>query len=964
MKKKFFTLLTLLLAVCSGAWAETETIFSANPTAAWSVPASTKDSEITSSYATITGGKMYLTNEQTSAKDLIKKQGEMAFQHTNNNTFFKVVLDKALQAGDIISTRMQSRTDADLGLWFSTATSRPGTEPTSKIVLATASSQAWVTAPTYTVAEGDGICGQTTFYIYRHTGKSTYFNTFTITREEEDNRLPVTLSFPDASYDVNLGESFTAPTLTVDPSAASSEVVYSSSNEAVATVNSTTGAITLKAGGTTTITASISDSNTYTDASASYSLKVTDPNASGYTDEAANIIWPFQDGTTLTPENIIPADAFLSTSVSYGSMTLGNYNAITFKEDTENTAYTFNTITNNTGSSVSNINIDFLVTPMKGITFKPTNVYFEAARIGHNNGKVTISAIYGDGTTKTLKAEHEVARNNTSGFSIYTTEDINITDGVESGNAFTLRITLNKLDNGKADAFRNIRISGIVNGAPEAVTIYTITAEPNDGELGTVSGGADYIKDDEVTLTATPNTFAKFVKWQKNGEDIEGGATINFTASENATYTAVFKRLYMISFIAGEGADKGTTPNILQATYEETSYTTPSANYYVAMPGYTATGWTDGTNDYNFGEEIILTGDLQLQPKFEANSASFSDMHVNNITVTYNFNPKTGAPVLNIENATGYYVQQADINGTKIDVPMYINNIKGSAIEEKTGKTNNTSSGATTAQINEGSKFTIPAVYGMTVVLNGSNNISTTTVGGNTPSSGSGTKTATYIYQGSDETIDIVFGNDGKYYSSIEVTYPKTHTYIDVSSVGYRTFASSSALDFTNNIEGLTAYRATVGTDKKVTFTPIDCPVPVGEGMLIKAEEGRYYIPLATSTPTEIDNELVGVTKETVVEGAGIFVLMNTDEKGVGFYKTTAESFTVGANTAYLPASVAGARSFIGLNGEGDETTGIAEIEKMRKAESEISVYNLSGQRVSKPTKGLYIKDGKKVIRK
>jgi hypothetical protein len=32
---------------------------------------------------------MYLTNQQTAAKDMIKKQGEFAFQHTNNNTFFK-----------------------------------------------------------------------------------------------------------------------------------------------------------------------------------------------------------------------------------------------------------------------------------------------------------------------------------------------------------------------------------------------------------------------------------------------------------------------------------------------------------------------------------------------------------------------------------------------------------------------------------------------------------------------------------------------------------------------------------------------------------------------------------------------------------------------------------------------------------------------------------------------------------
>lgn len=156
--------------------------FSAIPTAAWSVPASTTNAQIGSSYATITGGKMYVTNGQTDARDLIKNQGgEWAFQHTHNNTFFKVELYNALQAGDVISVRMQSRTDTNLGLFFSTATSRPSSA-TAQIVLPQASAQAWTDGLTYTVAAGDGICGVKTFYIYRAEGKSTYFNSFAITR--------------------------------------------------------------------------------------------------------------------------------------------------------------------------------------------------------------------------------------------------------------------------------------------------------------------------------------------------------------------------------------------------------------------------------------------------------------------------------------------------------------------------------------------------------------------------------------------------------------------------------------------------------------------------------------------------------------------------------------------------------------------------------------------------------------
>ena len=156
--------------------------FSANPIAAWDAPASS-ETEITSTNATVTGGKIYAINQQESAKAMIKNQGgEVAFQCTNNNTFFKIVLDKALQAGDVISIRMQSRTDTDLGLFFAASDSRPN-ETTTSIILPTAESQAWVAAPTYTVKTDDGICGLTTFYAFRATAKSTYFNSFTITRK-------------------------------------------------------------------------------------------------------------------------------------------------------------------------------------------------------------------------------------------------------------------------------------------------------------------------------------------------------------------------------------------------------------------------------------------------------------------------------------------------------------------------------------------------------------------------------------------------------------------------------------------------------------------------------------------------------------------------------------------------------------------------------------------------------------
>ena len=82
----------------------------------------------------------------------------------------------------------------------------------------------------------------------------------------------VTMSFSPTSVTAILGENFTAPTLTINPSGLA--VTYSSSNTSVATVNSSTGAVTINAVGTTTITASFAGNDDYYDNSASYTLTV------------------------------------------------------------------------------------------------------------------------------------------------------------------------------------------------------------------------------------------------------------------------------------------------------------------------------------------------------------------------------------------------------------------------------------------------------------------------------------------------------------------------------------------------------------------------------------------------------------------------------------------------------------------------------------------------------------------
>jgi hypothetical protein len=124
----------------------------------------------------------------------------------------------------------------------------------------------------------------------------------------------------------------------------------------------------------------------------------------------------------------------------------------------------------------------------------------------------------------------------------------------------------------------------------------------------------------------------------------------------------------------------------------------------------------------------------------------------------------------------------------------------------------------------------------------------------------------------------------------------------------------------------------------------------------------------AASTPTAPEtNLLVATVDETPIAvsttGAYHYILGN-GTPGVGFYNVN-EARNSAAGKAYLETTTqltaenANARAAWIFDEEG-ETTGIAAVKASQKMNGEF--FNLAGQRVAQPTKGLYIVNGKKVI--
>ena len=751
---------------------------------------------------------------------------------------------------------------------------------------------------------------------------------------EESSLVATTLTFSAEEATANIGEAFTAPTLTTDPEGLS--VTYASSDTDVAEVDANSGAVTVKAVGTTVITASFAGDETYRPSSASYTLTVVDPNA-----KTVTATFAFESGAAGQVAVVSADDVFSITGVEVADMTyagIGSDQGITGTKMQPSSS----------ASDNKSQYVKFTVTPKKGITFVPKKVSFDALRWG-TDGSNKLHYYAEAGTASQELGNVNPNRNGKGeGWSHYEHE---ITTDMTStkDEPFSLACYVYGLATSKQISFANIVIEGEYSGEAVDETMYAITTSVTPEGAGNViqsPAGASLPEGSEVEFSAAANTGYKFLnKWTVNGTEIEGETYSVASLSENLDVVAQFQKLFAVSFAVGEG-DKGTS-NPLTTQYTEGAFTIPAENFYISKNGYTTTGWTDGENTYDFGQEINLTGDITLTPVFAENTVALNETKAD-VKVDYNFNTKTGGATINIENSTGYYIKQVTVNGEQLDVPLFIDNLDNHGIDGKRGKTNNV--GRENAQINTGAKFTIPAVSGMTVEIKKSNGSwDGTTIAGDDYD-------GTYTYTGTDESIDIIFTSDGLYITNVVVTYPAVSQAVTVGTAGWATTVTTKALDFTG--ASVKAYTAKL-SDNTVTLTEAT-QVPAGTALILKAAAGSYDIPVIAEAD-DVDNDLKGsATEATVMDDANTYYGLAINGNGSAQFTKIEAGGTIAAGKAYLMvAGVAGAKVLAVSFGE---ATGISSLSQNADKEN-AQFYNLAGQRVAQPQKGLYIVNGKKVVK-
>ena len=189
----------------------------------------------------------------------------------------------------------------------------------------------------------------------------------------------------------------------------------------------------------------------------------------------------------------------------------------------------------------------------------------------------------------------------------------------------------------------------------------------------------------------------------------------------------------------------------------------------------------------------------------------------------------------------------------------------------------------------------------------------------------------------------------------------------------------------------LKVYNATV-SGGKMTLTERNSQVAKDEGVLLKTD-GEYVNAKANETneltkASSDDNLLVATPAEaqTITADAGYKLYRLTYNKaatkeGLGFYLSVDKDnnsndgtslkatpgkayLQVSENEAKDPSSAALARSFV--FGSGNETTGIDGITIMgtdlQHHNTHEGIFDLQGRKISNPTKGIFIKNNKKVI--
>lgn len=191
---------------------------------------------------------------------------------------------------------------------------------------------------------------------------------------------------------------------------------------------------------------------------------------------------------------------------------------------------------------------------------------------------------------------------------------------------------------------------------------------------------------------------------------------------------------------------------------------------------------------------------------------------------------------------------------------------------------------------------------------------------------------------------------------SIELYLPATET-VSVSEAGFATYATTNNVVVPSDVKVMTVKVNTEGTAIELNEVKAGTVIPANTGLLVKAAAGNHdFVVTSDKGGTLTHNDLKAATADKTSDGTTYFALTKIGDK-VGF-ALVEYGVVIPAGKAYLEVtkSTGTPAKFFGLDGE---ATGINSV---KTAKADGAYYTLEGVKTTKPVKGLYIHNGKKIV--
>lgn len=243
---------------------------------------------------------------------------------------------------------------------------------------------------------------------------------------------------------------------------------------------------------------------------------------------------------------------------------------------------------NSNAGKVAGVMIEYRVKATKGLTFNPSEVTYNAVKVGTDGATFSYSYVLDGVESDIIDVDATtVIRNNASLDPAKLNHSVTI-PGKEVSE-FAFRFYISKTANNKNIALSNVVINGVFNGVTEEVEHYTLNAvvsPENAAELTVYPKAPDYEAGSEISLSVAPNFGYHFVNWtDANGKVVSTEPSFKYTLDANADLTANFQAV---------------------ATYELKYGVEGGANSYMVQPSPAPTV-IDGKNMYEAGTKVVLT---------------------------------------------------------------------------------------------------------------------------------------------------------------------------------------------------------------------------------------------------------------------------------------------------------------------------------------------------------------------